>query len=105
MNITFYNRIEDKEEQGDLKYYYNGMFYVDVNYLGNIITTQISQSQLYIDPSCITNNFIVETNSRSDLYQTNKFELAKAYADGYNEAIDYLTPDNIAKVVFEEPVL
>lgn len=29
MNITFYNRIEDKEEQGDLKYYYNGMFYVD----------------------------------------------------------------------------
>ena len=105
MKITFYNRIDDKEEQGDLKYYYNGMFYVDVNYLGNIITTQISQSQLHVDPNCITNNFIVESNSRSNLYQTNKFELAEAYANGYNEAIDYLKPDTIAKVIFEEPIL
>ena len=47
MNITFYNNIDDREEKGDLKYYSNGMFYVDVNYLGNIITTKISQSQLY----------------------------------------------------------
>ena len=105
MKITFYNKIDDREEQGDLKYYSNGMFYVDVNYLDNIITTKISQSQLYIDPNCITNNFIVETNLRSNLYQTSKFELAEAYVNGYNEAIDYLTPDNIAKVIFEEPIL
>lgn len=105
MNITFYNNIDDREEKGDLKYYSNGMFYVDVNYLGNIITTKISQSQLYIEPGLITNNFIVESNLRSNLYQTNKFELAEAYANGYNEAIDYLTPDNIAKVIFKEPIL
>ena len=105
MKITFYNRIDDRKEQGDLKYYSNGMFYVDSNYLGNIITTQISQSQLYVDPGTVTNNFIVETNRRSNLYQTSKFELAEAYADGYNEAIDYPTPDNMAKVIFEEPIL
>lgn len=105
MEITFYNRIDDREEQGDLKYYSNGMFYVDVKYLGSTITTKISQSQLYVDPNCITNNFIVETNRRSNLYRTSKFELAEAYVNGYNEAIDYLTPDTVAKVIFEEPIL
>lgn len=99
IRITFYNKADDKPQEGDLKYYYNGRFYVDIG----LKTIDISEAQLYSEPDMITSEYVVESKNRLDLFTTTKFELAETYANGYNEAIlnqDTWEDTDLAKVYF-----
>lgn len=101
MEITFILNNEEEPKIGTLKYYYNGMFYVRDN---NGRMYQISESNLTKEPNEISNTFYVRTGGRTSLYTNTKFELAEAFACGYNEAImqhDW-SEDNLAKVYFGE---
>ena len=88
----------DKVMTGELKYYYNGMFYLRVGGKEHVVF----ESSLCETPNEITNNFTVESNVRYNLYHTEDFHLAKAFADGYNTCLDYPESRNVAKVYFEE---
>lgn len=104
VNIEFYDSSNDKTAVGKLKYYYNGTYYVDVTINGTIYTTHVSESQLYLEPNAITNDFTVGSTNRHNLSQYSKFELAEAFADGYNNAImEYdWSEEDVAKIYFGE---
>ena len=102
MQIKFFK--DGKKLTGDLKYYYNGYFTIAVEKDGCYGVCYVSEEQLEKPANKITNNFTVETNGRYNLYNTNKFELAEAYASGYNDCLDTKNENEIAKVFFEEKI-
>lgn len=85
---------------GNLLYYYNGKFYIMIN---NMVTA-ITETQLYLKPNEIAKTFIVESNSRHNLFTCSKFKVAEAFCDGYNNALsEYCSnwTNEIAKIYFE----
>ena len=102
MKIKFFK--DGKKLTGDLKYYYNGYFTVAVEEDGGYGICYISENQLDKPLNKITNNFTVESHIRSNLYHTEDFNLAKAFADGYNTCLEYPESRLVAKVYFEEKI-
>jgi len=102
MEIIFILNNEEKPRTGKLEYYFNGMFYVrDVS--GRLY--QVGEANLTKEPNEISDTFYVRTGGRTSLYTNTKFELAEAFAEGYNEAVrdrDDWSEDDLAKVYFGE---
>ena len=90
MLITF--PMNNKELTGRLKYYYNGCFTVKT-YEGIF---EVAEED--VDICNKEGSFVVETKGTLGMYITNNFDLARAFADGYNMCLETHEPDKIAVV-------
>ena len=100
MKITFFK--DSEKLTGELKYYYNGYFTITVEENGGYGVCYVSQGQLEKPINDLVSLFTVETEDKLDLYSSTKFELAEAFAHGYNTCLETKTSSQVAKIYFEE---